>query len=258
MRRYIIGTPQTIEMVSKLANGSLESARKHHGRRLPLIPWLFSKALGYIRPRRECRDCPDALTASDATLRRAFPQLVFCSALDETPEDLYDGWTTPSDAPDESTATARLVLLIYQPVSLDVVFDRLTADRTPSHISFFGIQLYRHATQNIVDTPARSIDSVVIKEGAWLIPRLNERELDVHRDAASPLVEGRRRLATCRVSVEGRNPAPEVASVLELAMDCAMFESERGRYGSEGVCEVKVRQAGLKILTVLVSSIFHH
>jgi hypothetical protein len=104
----------------------------------------------------------------------------------------------------------------------------------------------------------RSIDYVVIKEGAWLIPRLNERELDVQRDAALPLVDGCRRMGTCRVSVEGRNPAPEVASVLELAMDCAMFESEQGHYGSEGVCDVKVRQVGLEILTGLVSTIFHH
>lgn len=232
-------------MISKLVDGPLRPLNANRGGLLYAVPRLFSTIAshiaGRIAPSHRCHpDCPAALKRTDAAFRHAFPQLVFCAAVQRpVPED------------SDPSARHEITLTVYRPVGLDVVFDRLHANRVSS-VSLFGVsfnhQQIEHASERQL---VQDIHLVVIKEGGCLIPRLNRRDIDVQRDAiaSSHVNDGSQ---SCRLHVEGEHPDPGVGRVFELMMDCAMWGSESAGDGLGKVCKITCREAALEILTTCV------
>jgi hypothetical protein len=237
-------------MISKLVDGPLRPLNANRGGLLYAVPRLFSTIASHISdhiashiaPRHRCHpDCPAALKRTDAAFPHAFPQLVFCATVQRlVPED------------SDPSARDEITLTVYRPVGLDVVFDRLRANCASSSVSFFGVsfnhQQIEHASER---WRAQDIHTVVIKEGACLIPRLNGRDIEVQRDAivSSHVNDGSQ---SCRLHVAGEHPDPGVGRVFELMMDCAMWGSESSGDGLGKACEITCREAALEILAACV------
>ncbi|KAJ9109994.1 hypothetical protein QFC20_003068 [Naganishia adeliensis] len=177
-------------------------------------------------------------SGSEAAFCEAFRQLVFFSLLFSTPTE---------GAESSSTVLAGVCITVYRPVSLDVIFDRLSADRRTSSISLFGIQLFQEDVKHSGIIRAQNIHFIGFQEGAFL----DGRKVDVEREAKSVVADVSRK---CRSHVSG-DPHPGIEDVLALMMDCAVYGRERGEGdGSENVCDITLRRATLDILTATIKA----
>lgn len=123
--------------------------------------------------------------------------------------------STPTESSESSsTVLAGVYITVYRPVSLDVIFDRLSADRKTSSISLFGTQLFQQDVKHAGKSRAQNIHFIGFQEGAFL----DGRKVDVERETKSVVAGVSRK---CRSYVNG-NPHPGIEDVLALMMDCAV------------------------------------
>jgi hypothetical protein len=207
------------------------------------VPRFISILANYVRrrPAPFVNRCSTDRTGVEGAFRAAFPLLVFFSKC------------TPTIAQGCLVATAPVLVdvTVYRPVSLDCIFDRLAADKNTNGISVFGLQLSRYdVEQSAKENRAQYIECIGVQEGAFLLPRLHGRHVDVARNGIAVVDVGSQQ--RYEVFLEGEHPDPGVRHVLDLMMDCATFGMERER-DRKRACDLRLRREGLNILTEAVS-----
>lgn len=207
------------------------------------VPGFISILANYVRrrPAPFVNRCSTDRTGVEGAFCAAFPRLVFFSKCTPT---ITEGCLV-------ATAPVTVDVTVYRPVSLDVILDRLAADKSTNWISFFGVKFSRHVVKETAKgNRAQYIESIGLQEGSYVIPGLHGRDVDVSRDGIAVVDLGSTQ--TYDIGVQGDHPDPRVRGVFELMMDCATYGMESGRERNRR-CDLTLWKEALAILTEAVS-----